>query len=293
MDTTVVTSENLAEFNAKKLDIAPKEASKVEEVAKEEPKEEVKAEEAEQPEEKQEETPKEEPKKPHPINERFSKLSQQRKDAIAAKDVAEARAKALEERVNALETGKPKPADPNAKPNPDDFKDAFAYAEALSKWSATEAIKAERTRTEKERADKEQETIRGQWVKNVESIRKTHTDYDEVVSDSTVQVSDQIRDAILESDNGPLLVYHLCKNPDEAEKLSDFSPRKALLELGKLEQKLTAKPERKDEVALSKAPPPINPIRGSSTTSGVLNANGEFTGTFAEYKAARMAGKIK
>lgn len=304
-----MTGETLAAFNAKRLGIdaaQPPETPKVEAKPDEtvqvdtpnaaDAKEADKSAEIEPKQADSEQKPAEEPqKKPRKgIDERFSELTKARKDAIAAKEVAEARARALEERVKAIEEGKPKPADPDAKPNPDSFKDAFTYAEALAKWSAENAIKAERERSTKEAADKAQETIRGEWAKNVAAVKKTHEDYEEVVRDSDVYVNDHIRDAILESGN-PLLIYHLAQNPDEADKLNELSPRKALLELGKLEAKLTAKPEsKKDEAALSKAPPPINPLRGSNTTGGVpVNGQGEFTGTYAEYKAARLAGKIK
>jgi len=196
----------------------------------------------------------------------------------------------------AIEEGKPKPADPEAKPNPDSFKDAFTYAEALAKWSAENAIKAERQRNDKERAEKEQDAIRSAWVRGVEAIKKTHEDYEEVVSSSDVQVSDAVRDAILESDHGPLLIYHLAQNTDIADKLSELSPRKAILELGKLEATLTAKPEKKEDKLvdkLSEAPAPINPIRSSTGATLPLNAKGEFTGTYAEYKAARLNGTLK
>jgi len=47
-------------------------------------------------------------------------------------------------------------------------------------------------------------------------------------------------------------------------------------------------------VAKSKAPAPINPIRGGTSAADVpINSDGDFHGTYAQWKNQRKNGKIK
>lgn len=69
-----------------------------------------------------------------------------------------------------------------------------------------------------------------------------------------------MREAILESDDGPALAYHLGKNPDLAEKIASLPPIAAARELGRLEAKLAR--EREQPPVISKAPPPPPKIEG-------------------------------
>jgi hypothetical protein len=300
METQVVTSENLDAFNAQKMGLTQpvsEETPKTEEVkAPEEAKTEVEATEKVEETTETEEEEHKEPEKPKksgkPINERFSELTAQKKAAMARAEDAERRIRELEEKVKATET-KASPVDPDAKPNPDTFKDAFAYAEALASWSANQAIKQERIRAETEKTKSEQQQMLDSWNKRVIETEKEIPDYREIVSDSSVQVSDAVRDAIFESDIGPKLIHHLALNPEVAEKLSSMKPARAVLELGKLEASLTKSPSKPTLSEISKAPAPISPVKGAAASAGPIGADGEFHGSFEEYKAARLAGKIK
>jgi hypothetical protein len=120
-------------------------------------------------------------------------------------------------------------------------------------------------------------------------------DFDDIVASSDVVVNDDIRDAILESDVGPQILYHLAENDDVAKRIAGLSPKQALREIGKLEARFEAKetaPEAKP-IVRSKAPAPIQPLRGSNPADVPLSANGEWHGTFQAWKEARKAGKIR
>ena len=121
-------------------------------------------------------------------------------------------------------------------------------------------------------------------------------DFDDLVAASDVVVNNAVRDAILESDVGPKILYHLAENNDLAKKIAGLSPNAALREIGKLEARFEAKPETKQTapVVKSKAPAPIQPIRGGKNTPDVpLDSNGVFFGTAAQWKELRKAGKIR
>ena len=183
-------------------------------------------------------------------------------------------------------------------PKPDQFTDAFEYAKALAEWSAEQAL-LNRDKQEAERkANEERQKLIQSWQTKLEQAKATLPDYEEMIASSDVVVNDDIRDAILESDVGPQILYHLAENPEIAKKITGGSTRQALRELGKLEARLEAKqPETKriePVVARSKAPEPISPIRAANSVPDVgMSTDGKFHGTYADWKAARKAGKIR
>lgn len=304
----VLTSENSEAFYAQKLGLAeeaPAEAEveqKVQEETPSEPVEEAKDQSEPQP----EETKATEEKKQNPkLEKRFSELTKQRK--LAEENLAKEREarEALENRLKELE-GKatPKPVEENVKPQPSQFNDAFEYAEALAEWSAEQAI-LNREKAEAERKEQEQrQNVIKSWNQRLETVKADLPDYDEMIaSASDITVSDAIRDAMLESEQGPRILYHLAENPELAEKLNSMSQVSALREIGKLEARFEAKEtpkeakaeaETKPSVAKSKAPAPISPIKTSSAVADVgIGSDGEFHGTYQQWRESRKAGKIR
>ena len=295
MTVVTVTSENLAIFNEQRMgNSAPTEAAAPAEPVVEQPIT-IDAEEPAEPQEDQEEH-----KKPSKIDKRFAELTKQREEA--KREAADARAakEAMEVRIKALESqGKPEEvkADPDAKPSPKQFADAFEYAEALAEWSAENALKnRDKAEVEKKQIAERQKVL-SDWETRQSATRAEVADYAEVIESSQVAVSDQVRDAIIESDVGPKILYHLAKNPDFAEMLQSKSVSSALREIGKLEAKLSA--DKSPEVPVkpvaqpSRAPAPISPIRGTKPVESSLASDGEFHGTYAQWKEARNAKRIK
>ena len=301
-EANVLTSENAADFYAQKLGLAvdtPTEA--VAEEANAEPV----VEEAQQsePEEAEKQATGTEERKPNPkLERRFSEITKQREAAREearkereAREALEARLKELESKVNpAPQQAKP---DVDAEPQPTQFEDAFEYAKALAEWSAEKALR-ERDAEEAKRKQQEAEAAKHKaWAEKVAKAKTELPDFEDMVASSDVAVSNEVRDAILESDVGPQVLYHLAENPDFAEQLAKMSTIKALREIGKLEAKLEkseAKPEVKTVAAKSNAPEPISPLKATSAATDVqVNSDGQFHGTYAQWKAARKAGKIR
>ena len=294
----VVTSENLAEFAAKKLglDTKPTEAAE----APAEPVEAV--EQAEAPAD-EEAKPAEERKQNPKIEKRFSEITKQRE---AARQEAERERQArleLENKVKELE-GKLTPAKPqepteaDPKPKPEQFSDMFEYAEALSEWTADKRIREEKAKEVAQKAEQERQQVLNTWANRVNDFRAKTPDFDDMVGSADVVVSNEVRDAIFESEIGPQILYHLAENPDVAKKLAGLSPIGALRMIGKLEAKFeTPAPSeapREPAVRTSKAPPPINPIKASAGGPVTdLDANRQFHGSYQAWKAARLAGRIK
>jgi hypothetical protein len=309
---SVVTSANAEEFYANKLGLAEQapieaeaEAPK-EEVSTTEPTEEAEVQSESETTETETETKATEEKKPNPkLEKRFSELTKQREEA--RKEAAKERdaREALEKRISELEgRAEPKPVEENVKPSPSQFNDAFEYAEALAEWSAEQAIlNREKAEAERKQQEERQQVIKS-WNDRLENVKADLPDYDEMIaSASDITVNDAIRDAMLESEQGPRILYHLAENPELAEKLNTMSTVSALREIGKLEAKLEAnvapkdaktEAETKPSIARSKAPAPISPIKTSSAVADVgVNADGEFHGTYQQWRESRKAGKIR
>jgi hypothetical protein len=290
----VLTSDNAAEFYANRLGLAESPAEVVAE--KSEPIEEV---DQSEPEEAEAEAKQEGERKHNPkLERRFSEITKQREEARKeAQQEREAR-QALEQRLAALERQgqAPKASPVDEKPQPSQFSDAFEYAEALAEYTADQRIaNMKREEAAAKEAEERQKVIQT-WAKKVETAKAALPDFDDIVASSDVVVNDDIRDAILESDVGPQILYHLAENDEVARKIAGLSPKAALREIGKLEARFEAKPEAEKPAPIvrSKAPAPITPIRGGKNTPDVpLDSNGVFFGTAAQWKELRKAGKIR
>lgn len=289
----IVTSENLADFNANKLGLASEEsptAATVEETPVE-PAAEVGQSEPKLADD--EATGTEEKKQNPKLEKRFSELTKQRKEA-------EARAEELERRLAAIEGKQAQPAqaqpESTQKPTPDNYRDAFEYAEALSQWSAEQALlKREQEVKQKEFEVQKQKVIQT-WQEKLEATIAELPDYEAMVASSSVKVNDTVRDAILESNVGPRILYELASDDEIAEKLSTMTTASALKLIGKLEAKFEkteepVKAEKKTVAAKSKAPEPIRPLRSTGGVAEVSMDGNDMS--YQQWKAARQAGKIR
>jgi hypothetical protein len=242
------------------------------------------------------------------INERFSKLSAAKRAAeeVAAKATESATKSAerlaqLEEEAKELRALKDKyepvktEADP--KPHPTQFTDIDEYSKALEDWTK-ETTKIELAKEAKDNAEKaSRDNVTKTWQARQDAFKAETTDYAEVVNGADLQIYSACGDAIMESDAGPEILYHLAKNPELVEKMKGMSIPRALVEVGKLEAKFggeekTATKQVKT-VEVSKAPEPIKRIKsGSGIELSKVDSNGEFQGTFEEFKRLRQAGKL-
>jgi len=292
----VVTSDNLAEWTANKLGLASEEAPVAAEAVEETPDSEptIKAEAESESEAEDEAQVTDKPKQNPKLEKRFSELTKRAKQAEADKVNLEARLQELESRQAPVS----QQVDPVIeKPQASQFNDAFEYAEALAEWSAEKALEQRDIQEQQRKVDEQRNEVIKSWSAKLEAAKADLPDFDDMVASSNVQVRDEVRDAILESDVGPQILYHLASDDDYANKLAAMPTNKALKELGKLEVQFERKEapiEKSEPVARSKAPAPIKPITAGKGTSDVLiDGNGAFHGTYAQWKAARQAKRIR
>jgi hypothetical protein len=297
--SNVVTSDTAATFYAERLGLADEQANTEAESVKKDSEPEGEGEQSEPG--AKEEAKKQDPEKSkEKLNKRFDKVTKRAQEA-------EAKARELEEKLKSYEAGRVNPQQQEqkpvieGKPRADQFNDAYEYAEALAEWSAEQAL-LRRDAEEAQRKAQEAEAKKVEsWNKKLEKAKQELPDFDRIVQSSDVIVSDEIKKAILESDVGPQVLYALASDEDFARKLTEMDSVKALKEIGKLEAKFEADGEKKPKaekqkaiVSGSKAPDPIRPLSGGKVGADILvDTNGEFHGTYAQWKAARMAGKVR
>jgi len=191
----------------------------------------------------------------------------------------------------------PKSEELGPEPTVDQFKDVVEFTKAIKDWTAEKTLKDQRDKALKEAAENHAKKVMENWNKNETAVKTELSDYEETVKNAHTLISDELRDAILESDIGPKLRYHLAKNPDVTEKLLSLTVPKMLKEIGKLEVELggAVKPPIKSAVSeVSKAPAPITPLKGiASVPSNKIDSDGNFSGTYEEWKKLRREGKIR
>jgi hypothetical protein len=305
--SNIVTSENLAEFTAQKLGLVDSEpAAPV--AARDNANAEPEADnQSEQDREGDDATTADDQKerKPNPkLERRFSEITKQREAAREEARLEREQRERLEARLKEYESKVTPQAqapqdDLGEEPRADQFSDMYEYAKALAEYTADKKL-AERDQQELNRkAAAEQEVKFKAWADRVNAVKSTLPDFDDMVQSSEVRVSDPVRDAIIESEHGPQILYYLAENTEFAQKLAGMSLVSAVREIGKIEARYerdakASVPEVKPTVGKSKAPAPISPLRGAvNTVDAGLDADGNFHGSYQQWKAARAARRIR
>lgn len=220
--------------------------------------------------------------------ERASQLAREKASEAARADALAAKLAAIEanQRVPTPAPDPPPDSPPEAqgepasqeKPKQSSFTSYEDYQEALVEWKVSQQIEAhEKDRAERMESDQKrqrQQNVVDAHVARIDAFREAHPDFDAVVEEAAdLPVTDPMHDAVLNSESGPALMYHLCKNPEECDRISQMHPLSAIKEMGRLEAQLdvarsTTGPTPKAE-PLTKAPRPIKPVGGGVTASTV------------------------
>ena len=306
--SNVVTSENLTEWNMNRLGLATDEAPTEAEAVEETPESEPVAEEGESEQDSETEGKATEERKQNPkLEKRFSELTKARKQAEENAAKAQAEKEQLEARLREYEGRQaPQPQVEESpigrEPRADQFDDAFEYAKALAEWSAEKALYDRDQQDLNRKAEEERQKVLKTWSEKLEKAKPNLADFDDIVNSTQIVVSDDVRDAIVESDVGPEILYHLASlDGEEAQRFQALPVTKALREIGKLEARFEKQEAAQEEAVRSKpvaqkskAPAPLSPIKATgSAMENPIGSDGEFHGSFQAWKAARKAGKIR
>ena len=151
-------------------------------------------------------------------------------------------------------------AQPSEAPKLEQFQSIEEYLDALADHKASQKF----DHLAKEREAKESQTRQQQevaklhesYTKQTEQARQAYGDFDDVVQDPDLPISQAMAEAIMRSTNGADVAYYLGKNPAEAVRLANLDPFSAAVEIGRIAATVVRPQARK----ASNAPPPIQPV---------------------------------
>lgn len=230
------------------------------------------------------------PKGKKSAQERIVELAEKRREAEEKAEAKERENAELKSRLDALEAAA-KPVISKAPPEPKraDFATEEEFIGALTDWKADRALERREQQQRENQQRAEFEALDNAFNKRLEQTIKEVDDYKDVVGSATVEIPDFIVMAIKESEQGPMLVYYLASNPEEAKQLTRMRPVVALKRLIEIERDLSTdqedEPKKVEPPKAKRAPEPITPLKGSQTP------NPAPAKTYAEYKARRIAEK--
>ena len=206
------------------------------------------------------------------------RLKRQR-DALAAENAE------LHRRLH--ESGRRGGGDADPEPQEKDFNnDRRRYEQAHTAWSIRQAVSGEfRRRDEAEQAGRRQVAVRelGEaYAERLDEARERIADFDATVQAmSGRQVNDPLFDAIMASEKGPLIAYHLAKHPEKFDQLNALGGTTLAREIGRLEGSVRMPGGNRQTGA--KAPP-------SSLKGGAAQAPGLRGKSPEEYRKLRESG---
>jgi hypothetical protein len=197
-------------------------------------------------------------------------------------------------------------APPADDPEPDikKYSDYEKYNRDLIRW---EVRQTQRQAAAEAQQRAEQDSARARvstWQERVSSAAADADlpNFEAIAFQTTLPISRVMGDAIMSSEVGPRVLYHLGSNPGEAARISKLSPIDQIREIGKLEVTLSkpaeAAPASDDDEptpqkqAISKAPAPIPRPAGSGAKPAPSLKSLEGISQ-AEYRALRESGKLR
>lgn len=212
------------------------------------------------------------PKRKPWFQERIDDVTRQKYEAQREADywrgMAEGRAQSQQPPVEHRQDGPPREEDFGG--------DYDAFQSALIDYRVDQ-------RLNQERALAQRNSVVQTYQQRVQEARSRMADYDQVVGDPSLPITDLMAEVIRESELGPEVAYHLGTNRSEAQRIAGLPPHRQAAELGKLEARLSAPPA---PPPAPRNPPPPPPKTVSGLASGLNEKNPEEM-SIAEYRKWR------
>lgn len=161
-----------------------------------------------------------------------------------------------------------------------------AYRQEREAEEKTRAQQAEEAKIEAEKAE-----LATNWNEKLGPAKERYPDFDEKGSqlEDTFANIDQgygeyLAATLMAMDYGPDVLYYLSNNLDEAAKIVNSGPTKAVIALGRLEARFAVEEEEKEtpQPRVSKAPPPPGvQNKGTSVSRGAVKGDEDDLDSFA------------
>lgn len=160
-----------------------------------------------------------------------------------------------------------KQMDPKA-PIREDYATDQEYFAALDHGEKKIEPKKSEPLTEQQRSF---ETALNDVKEDADSNAEKYPDFNEVVGSKEVAMNQDMIIAVSSTDEPAGVAYYLGKNPEESKRISELSPERMFVEMGKIEAKIQAaeaEAEKPPPKRKTNAPDPIKPVSGNSADPG-------------------------
>lgn len=174
----------------------------------------------------------------------------------------------LEAQLQALQQPQEPKQEAAKEPRREDFDSYEDFLEARQDYKVEQRL----AREAETRQQREAETIQQRQAQAfaerrdnlIDNGADAYPDFEEVALDEMLPITQTMADALIQSESGHDLWYHLGKNPQKAERIANLNPVQQVYELGRLEAslKVSKKP--------SNAPPPPKPVGTRNETPNAL-----------------------
>lgn len=201
----------------------------------------------------------------------------------------------LRARLEVLEGGGEE-EQPDQRPQREQFESDEDFQDALVEWRVAQQLAAR----EAQQAEEAQNSLFQQTLSNyrsqVEQFQDEHEDWDETVrQDLPMHTGVQL--AIMEMPNAPEVLYYMGKHPDYTKKLAEMSPLGAVMEVGRLSDKLSAGRSKGQSPAANgssgqtkPSPRPVQPVR-TGTVAPVTSLQAAESRDYKAFKRAQREGR--
>lgn len=150
-------------------------------------------------------------------------------------------------------------------PKEADYPDYLAYERALTAYESEKRIvRRELKKAADTAAYAEKQRINDlmdDFAERASEFAEKHPDYQEAVQAAAPIQHQGVLESLMESEIGPDIAYHLAKNPAKVRELNSMSANRALIELGRIEARLSS-PKPKTS---TKAPKPVGALKGGAS----------------------------
>lgn len=154
------------------------------------------------------------------------------------------------------------------KPDPDNFASYDEYLDAVVDWKSEQREKQKEVDRKADEAKAQEQAKVRAHVDRLEAFKKSHEDFQDLMEEiDDIPMSQYVQEAILDSDNGPELMYELAKHREEYARICKLGPVAAARELGRFEARIAKSSDIKTEIKKTKAPPPIAPVGSKASAS--------------------------
>lgn len=241
------------------------------------------------PEEETEEKPPA-PPQPHKKGGYLRKIEAlERERGYAARRIEELEHALAAQRKPAEEPSQRQQPAAQGKPTQDQFSTYEEYDEARTEWLLNQKLQAREAQLAEQakqwQIEEAQRQARAAWETRLAEFRQSQPGFDEaMLAVSDIRLSPALEHALVASELGPAVAFELATNPAELRRLNALAPMSAVMELGRIEQRILS---RSAPAKISPPPRPPEPIRpvGQGSSGNVAKPLDEMD--FQDYKRAR------